>query len=114
MRPLVARAVLGLALAVSPVALAGGHRHAALHGTANLNSADAEALELLPGVGEARAARIVTWRHAHPFKRVEDLARVPGFGRKTMARLRPYLSLAGPTTLAEEPALPAAPPPAAH
>src|SRR5207253_1728585 len=55
-----------------------------LHGTVNLNQADEEALELLPQIGEAKAARILEWRKAHPFKRVEDLTRVKGIGRRTL------------------------------
>jgi competence protein ComEA len=74
----------------------------ALKGVANLNTADAATLELLPGIGEKKADRIITFRHGHTFKRVEDLSRVKGFGRKTLQRLRPHLSVAGPTSLSVE------------
>lgn len=72
-------------------------------GVVNLNTASEAELERLPGIGPAKAAAIVAYRQKHgPFRRVEDLRRVKGFGRKTLLRLRPYLAVAGPTTLTEE------------
>jgi competence protein ComEA len=79
-----------------------GRTRPALHGVLNLNNADAATLELLPGIGPTKADRIVEWRHAHPFKRVEELDKVKGIGRKTVQRLRPFLAVSGNTTLAEE------------
>ena len=72
-------------------------------GVVNLNEANPEQLALLPGVGPSRANAIVAHRKTHPFKRLEELMRVKGFGKKTFARLRPMLSLSGPTTLQERP-----------
>ena len=54
----------------------------------NLNTADAEALTALPGIGEELAARIVEYREEHgPFKTVEDLTEVPGIGQGKLAAL---------------------------
>jgi competence protein ComEA len=40
-------------------------------------------------VGPALAERIVRWREREgPFRSVEDLARVPGIGPATVARIR--------------------------
>jgi competence protein ComEA len=72
-----------------------------LDGVVNLNDAAAEDLERLPGIGPAKARAIVEHRHTHPFHRVDELTKVKGIGRKTFARLRPHLSIAGPTTLKE-------------
>jgi competence protein ComEA len=48
----------------------------------------------LDGIGEALAERIVADREANgPFKSVDDLRRVKGIGPKTLARIRPYLTL---------------------
>jgi competence protein ComEA len=74
-------------------------------GVVNLNEASPEQLSLLPGVGPSRANAIVSHRKLHPFKRLEELMRVKGFGKKTYNRLRPLLSLAGPTTLKDRPSL---------
>ncbi|MEQ6918128.1 ComEA family DNA-binding protein [Halomonas aquatica] len=51
----------------------------------NVNSADAELLAELPGIGETRAAAIVEDREANgPFASAEDLARVSGIGEATV------------------------------
>ena len=72
----------------------------ALQGKLNLNKADEDQLRLLPGIGKTKAARIVAWRKRHGrFKRVKDLRRVKGFGRKSVAKLAPYLVVTGPSTL---------------
>ena len=47
----------------------------------NINSATAEELIALPGVGEATAAKIVTHRQEHgPFTTIEEIMDVPGIG----------------------------------
>lgn len=54
----------------------------------NLNTADAEALTALPGIGEELAARIVQYREEHgPFETVEDLTEVSGIGQGKLAAL---------------------------
>ncbi|WP_233166410.1 helix-hairpin-helix domain-containing protein [Archangium sp. Cb G35] len=71
-------------------------------GVVNLNEATVAQLDLLPGVGEKAAQRIVTWRGKRAFKRIEELVRVKGFGKKQFLKLKPYLTLQGPTTLKVE------------
>jgi len=62
-------------------------------GRIDLNRATAEELQLLPGVGPAKSEAILADRDANgPFRTVDDLDRVAGFGAKTIARLRPYLA----------------------
>jgi competence ComEA-like helix-hairpin-helix protein len=57
----------------------------------NINTAEAAELAVLPGIGPARAQRIVSYRQAHgPFATVEDLARVPGLSARIIAELAPY------------------------
>lgn len=69
-------------------------------GTLNLNLATQEELERLPGIGPAKAQRILAWRARNVrFRQVRDLRRVKGFGRKTVLRLAPYLTVEGATTL---------------
>jgi len=74
-----------------------------LSGRLNLNEASVEDLQELPGVGPSRAARIVAFRRMRgPFRRVLDLRRVKGFGRKTVKKLSPYLTIDGESTLRRE------------
>jgi competence protein ComEA len=55
----------------------------------DLNSATAEALETLPGVGPVLARRIVEYRTSHGgFRRVDDLLQVKGVGPRLLERLR--------------------------
>jgi competence protein ComEA len=68
-------------------------------GVVNINNATAEQLERLPGVGPSRAEAIVELRRTHPFKKVDELSKVKGIGRKTLAKMRGYLTVLGPTTL---------------
>ncbi len=68
-------------------------------GVVNIQTASAEQLTLLPGIGPAKAAAIVAYRDSHAFHRIEDIMRVRGIGRATFRRLRPMLSVSGGTTL---------------
>ena len=68
-------------------------------GVINLNTATEDELVLLPGVGPSKAGAILAWRTKHgTFKKVDDLTRVKGFGRKTLTRLRQNLAVSGATT----------------
>lgn len=58
-------------------------------GLVNINSASAEELDALPGVGPSTAAAIVEDREQNgPFNSVDDLLRVSGVGEKKLERLR--------------------------
>lgn len=59
----------------------------------NINSASAEQLETLPGIGTARAADIIADREAHgDYSSAEDLMRVNGIGKATVDGMRDRLS----------------------
>jgi len=86
----------------------------------NVNQASAAQLAFLPRIGATAAGRIVAYRKQHgPFTRLEDLMEVKGIGERLFLSLKPFVALAGPTTLAEKvrvsrrPKTAAAPPPAA-
>lgn len=54
----------------------------------NLNTAGADELDALPGIGPATAEKIVADRQSNgPFADVEDLKRVSGIGDKKFAQL---------------------------
>ena len=57
-------------------------------GWLDLNRAEAQALEALPGIGPARARAIAA---ARPFSSLDELERVRGIGPKTRAALSPWL-----------------------
>ena len=57
-------------------------------GKLDLNTATAQELEALPGIGEKRAADIVADREQNgPFRHPEDITRVKGIGEGTLAGL---------------------------
>lgn len=63
--------------------------------TLDINTASAEQLQLLPGIGPSRAAAIVEDRVSRGrFRTVEDLARVSGIGPVTVEGVRPYVRIA--------------------
>jgi competence protein ComEA len=58
-------------------------------GVVRINSANANDLEQLPGVGPVLAIRIVAYRDENgPFSAVEDLLAVPGIGESKLGALR--------------------------
>jgi hypothetical protein len=58
------------------------------------NTAAPAALEVLPGIGPARAAAIAAERCRAPFRSLAELERVPGIGARTRERLAPFLQVA--------------------
>ena len=59
----------------------------------DVNQADFEELQKLPGIGPKLAQRILDERAKSPFRAVEDLRRVSGIGPKILERLKPCVSI---------------------
>lgn len=91
-----ASAILAAFLAAAVSATAG--ESAESGAVVNINTATAAELSLLPGVGPSKAQAIIKYRGSHKFKKVEDILRVKGIGRKSFNAMRPYLAVDGPTT----------------
>ena len=70
----------------------------------NLNTADAEALEYIPGIGPSKAQQIIAERTAiNGFKTADDLLAVPGIGEKTLDVIMRHGALdSGVSVLTEE------------
>ena len=63
-------------------------------GKIDINTADAETLSTLKGIGPSTAKRIVEYREkAGNFKTVEDLMDVKGIGEKSFQRLKPFITV---------------------
>jgi len=60
----------------------------------DLNTADASALDSLPGVGPVLSQRILDWRLAHGrFSSVDELGEVSGIGDKLLAQIGPKVKV---------------------
>lgn len=63
-------------------------------GAVNLNTASEAELDAIKGIGPGKAKAIVEYRDKNgPFKTVDDLGNVKGFGKKSIDKLRPELSV---------------------
>lgn len=73
----------------------------------NLNSASKAELETVKGIGPQKAEAILDYRKKNgPFKKVDDLKNVSGFGDKSVENMRTELTVdaAAPALAAKAPA----------
>jgi competence ComEA-like helix-hairpin-helix protein len=60
----------------------------------NINTATAEELQQVPGIGPATAAKILQMRKSYgAFKNVGDLKAIKGIGPKRLEKMRKYLTV---------------------
>src|SRR3954471_3302531 len=79
----------GAAVAATATPGSGDGATAAAGPPVSLNTATAEQLDTLDGVGPATAQKIIAWRTQHGgFRSVADLGQVPGIGPKKLAALK--------------------------
>lgn len=63
----------------------------------DLNSASAEQLQLVPGIGPKTAQAIIDFREkSGAFRRVEDLLVIKGISKRKLEEMRPYVTVVPP------------------
>lgn len=69
----------------------------------DINTADAQQLQTLKGIGPALAERIIAYREEHgPFASVEELLQVSGIGEHTLEQFRDRVAASAATETVEE------------
>ncbi|GAE91121.1 late competence protein [Gracilibacillus boraciitolerans JCM 21714] len=59
-----------------------------------INTATAEEIQTIPGIGEVKANEIVTYRETYGrFEKMEDLTNVSGIGEKTVEKIEAYVRI---------------------
>ena len=59
----------------------------------SLNTASAEELDALSGVGPAIAQRIIAYRQQKPFETIEEIMEVKGIGEKMFEKIKEEIML---------------------
>ena len=70
----------------------------------NINTANSEELQQVPGIGPVTAEKILQMRKSYgAFKSVDDLLAIKGLGRKRLDKMRKYLTV-GKSVASSKPA----------
>jgi competence protein ComEA len=86
-------------LALFCIFMAGGAAQAGnIDGSVNINTASAEELQLLPGIGLSKAKAIMEYRAKHRFTSTEELLKVKGIGKALYKKVRANAVTSGQTT----------------
>lgn len=78
----------------APVAASGAGGAVAPDGRVNLNTASADDLDAIPGIGPVTAESIVTWRQRNgSFHTIDELQEVDGIGPGKFAKIKPHVTV---------------------
>lgn len=67
-----------------------------ISGKININTASADELTSLPGIGEKLSVRIVAYREENgPFANLSDLKNISGIGESKLNAIKDYITLGG-------------------
>jgi competence protein ComEA len=109
-RPLAFRAFFFLALVLCLLAAPGLAKKKPPLKPVNINTANSEELQQVPGIGPATAQKILQMRKSYgAFKSVDDLLAIRGLGEKRLEKMRKYLTV-GRTAAPKNDALATKPP----
>lgn len=61
----------------------------------DLNTASLAELQKVNGIGPKKAEAIIEYRKKTPFKSVDELDKVPGFGKSTLEKVKGELTVSG-------------------
>ena len=59
----------------------------------NINTADRNKLQTLPGIGPSKAKKIIEFREKNQFKKIEEIKNVDGIGEKTFESLKSLITI---------------------
>lgn len=59
----------------------------------NINTANINELESLKGIGKAKAETIIEYRKQHKFKKIEDIMKVKGIGKKLFEKIKDEINI---------------------
>ena len=59
----------------------------------NINTASLEELQTLPGIGEAKAKDIITYRETNKFNTIDDIKNVSGIGDALFAKIKENITI---------------------
>lgn len=63
-------------------------------GKVNINTADATALQTIPGIGPSKADRIIEYRESEgKFNEIDDIKNISGIGNKTFESIKEYITV---------------------
>ncbi len=63
-------------------------------GKVNINTADAAALQTIPGIGPSKADRIIEYRESEgKFNEIDDIKNISGIGNKTFESIKVYITV---------------------